>query len=103
MSQKPFMWNGDNAVEYDDPSGYYHLDNAPPDDQRVGLVLLRFMADYRGTSYHSRSRVRLAASTRYARTKGAIGGFDASTAAMVLWKYSIVSVRKRNIQVGNGR
>lgn len=25
MSQKPFMWNGNNPVSYEDPSGYYTL------------------------------------------------------------------------------
>jgi YD repeat-containing protein len=34
MSQKPFMWNGNNPVQFSDPSGYYWFDNGNPSEQK---------------------------------------------------------------------
>lgn len=34
MSQKPFMWNKNNPLQYSDPSGYYTFDNGTSDQQK---------------------------------------------------------------------
>ncbi|MGB8910407.1 MAG: hypothetical protein WCC84_16815 [Candidatus Cybelea sp.] len=35
MSQKPFMWNSNNPVEWSDPSGYYTFYNGTPEEQNA--------------------------------------------------------------------
>ena len=34
MSQKPFMWIGNNPFSYSDPSGYYVFDNGSSSEQK---------------------------------------------------------------------